>query len=61
MSPDETLATMQTTEEKHNKARITINLAVNVTDTNKLPPWFIEKAAKPRCFAEFNMQNFRMM
>jgi hypothetical protein len=26
-----------------------------------LPPWFIEKAAKPRCFAEFNMQNFRMM
>ena len=43
MSPDGTLATQQTPGGKHEKARISVNFATNVTGTDKLPPWFIGK------------------
>ena len=63
MSPDGTLATQQTPGGKHEKARISVNFATNVTGTDKLPPWFIGKAANPRCFGRsgINIHNFRMV
>lgn len=63
MTPDVTLATQQGAGRKHEKARITINLACNVTGSHKLDPWLIGKAAKPRCFggSSINIKNFRMI
>ena len=63
MTPDGTLGTKQSAGGKHDKARITINLACNVTGSHKLEPWFIGKAAKPRCFgrSSINIKNFRMV
>ena len=60
MIPDVTLAAQQGAGRKHDKARITINLACNVTGSHKLDPWFIGKAAKPRCFgrSSINIKNF---
>ena len=51
---------MQTPGSKHEKARITANFCCNVDGSHKLPPWFIGKAAKPRCFgsASINIRNF---
>ena len=56
MTPDSTLATMQTPGGKHEKARITANFCCNVDGSHKLPPWFIGKAAKPRCFGSANIK-----
>lgn len=63
MAPEVTLATQQGPGQKYDKARITINLAYNVTGSHKLDPWFICKAAKPRCFgrSSINVKNFRMV
>ena len=60
MTPDGTLGTEQSAGGKHDKARITINLACNVTGSHKLEPWFIGKAAKPQCFGQssINIKNF---
>ena len=46
MTPDVTLKSKQREGEKHDKARITINLACNITRSHKLDLKFIEKAAK---------------
>lgn len=56
MSSDETLANQQTVGGKHVKARISISLAVNVTGTDELSPWFIEKASRP-----IDINSFRMV
>ena len=45
------------TRGKTEKARITANLACNVTGTRKLSPWIIGKAKKPRCFKGINIAN----
>lgn len=58
-----TLATEQTPGGKHDKARISTNLAVNTTGTDRVPPWFIGIAATPRCFGRsgVNARNRRMV
>lgn len=58
-----TLATEQTPGGKHDKARISTNLAVNATGTDRVPPWFIDKAATPRCLGRsgVNARNRRMV
>ena len=45
------------------KACITANFCCNASGTNKLPIWFIETAAKPRCFtqAHVNICNLAMI
>jgi hypothetical protein len=48
--PDSTLATVQMAGGKVTKARITANFCCNASGTDKLPIWFIRRAAKPRCF-----------
>ena len=62
MSPDGTLATQQTPGGKHEKARISVNFAINVTGTDKLLLFFIRKAANLRCFGRsgINIHNFRL-
>lgn len=44
------MATHKISGKKKNKFRITILFACNATGTEKLPPFFIGKSAKPRCF-----------
>jgi len=44
------MATHKISGKKKNKFRITIAFACNATGTEKLPPFFIGKSAKPRCF-----------
>lgn len=63
MTPDGTLGTKQSAGRKHEKARITINLACNADGSHKLEPWFIGTAAVPRCFgrSSINIKNFRMV
>ena len=63
MSPDDALASRRQASGKLDKARITVNLACNVTGTRKLPPWFIGKAQTPRCFDNSGvyLENFRMV
>ena len=44
------MATHKISGKKRNKFQITIFFACNATGTEKLPPFFIGKSAKPRCF-----------
>lgn len=48
--PDRGMATHKISGKKKNKFRVTIFFACNATGTEKLPPFFIGKSAKPRCF-----------
>ena len=48
--PDRGMVTHKINGKKKNKSRITIAFACNATGTEKLPPLFIGKFAKPRCF-----------
>ncbi|KAI7950164.1 hypothetical protein MJO28_008985 [Puccinia striiformis f. sp. tritici] len=50
MPPDRGLAYSQEHGIKSNKTRITIALTCNSTGTEKLPPLFIGKWERPRCF-----------
>ena len=50
MTPEGTFGTEQGAGGKHDEARITINLACNVSGSHKLEFWFNGKAAVPRCF-----------
>ena len=61
-SPDRSIATMQMSGGKVDKARITANFCCNATGTNKVPIWFIGTAANPRCFrkAHVLMKNLAM-
>ena len=63
MSPDDTLTREVKAGGKLEKARITVNLACNVTGTRKLPPWIIGKARTPRCFGNsgVHVDNFPMV
>lgn len=63
MIPDETLKTKQSTRGKNDKARITINLACNITRSHKLELWFIKKAAKLKCSrrSAINIKNFQIV
>ena len=62
-SPDGALASQSEASGKLDKARITVNLACNITGTRKLPPWFIGKAQTPRCFdnSGIYVENFPMV
>ncbi|KIJ26760.1 hypothetical protein M422DRAFT_191800 [Sphaerobolus stellatus SS14] len=48
--PDHGLSTKQMSGKKSDKFRITLSLACNADGSKKLPPIFIGKSAKPRCF-----------
>lgn len=55
MTPDSTLATVQRPGMKLEKARITANFCCNASGTQKLFPWFIGTAKRPRCFTGANV------
>ncbi|KIO02118.1 hypothetical protein M404DRAFT_148352 [Pisolithus tinctorius Marx 270] len=48
--PDRSLATKQMSGKKKDKFRITIGFACNADGSEKLEPFFIGRAKKPRCF-----------
>ncbi|KIK74168.1 hypothetical protein PAXRUDRAFT_176504, partial [Paxillus rubicundulus Ve08.2h10] len=48
--PDRGLATKQMSGQKKEKFCITIGLACNADGSEKLEPFFISRAKKPRCF-----------
>lgn len=48
--PDRGLATRQMSGKKSDKFRITLGLACNADGSEKLPPIYIGKSAKPQCF-----------
>jgi len=48
--PDWGMATHKISGKKKNKFQITIAFACNASGTEKLPPFFIGKYAKPCCF-----------
>ena len=50
MKPDRSLSTFETKGTKKAKARIIINLCVNASGSDKLPPWFISTIKRPNCF-----------
>ena len=62
-TPNDTLATEQTSGERHEKARITARFCSNVTGIRKLRPWFIGKIKSPRCFnnAGVRFENLAMV
>ena len=49
MVPDRGLSTQQTSGTKKEKARIIVHFCCNADGSDKLPVWFIGKAADPRC------------
>ena len=55
--PDQGLATKQMAGKKKSKFRITIGLAANADGSEKLPLFFIGRAAKPRCFNKKSPQS----
>jgi hypothetical protein len=48
--PDRGLAQKQMSGKKRDKFRLTIGFACNAEGTEKLPPIYIGKSKKPRCF-----------
>ncbi|KIJ27263.1 hypothetical protein M422DRAFT_191236, partial [Sphaerobolus stellatus SS14] len=48
--PDHGLSTKQMSRKKSDKFHITLGLACNANRSEKLPPIFIGKSAKPWCF-----------
>lgn len=48
--PDRGLASKQMSGQERSKFRITIGLACNADGSEKLPPFYIGKSKKPRCF-----------
>ena len=57
LEPDHTLATRRLSGRKKDKERITIALCANADGSHKLDPLIIGKFAKPRCFANININN----
>jgi hypothetical protein len=51
-SPDRGLASKQTSGKKKERFRITIGFACNSDGSEKMPPIFIGKAKRPRCFGK---------
>ena len=62
-TPDSTLATEARPGSKLEKARITVNFCCNASGTEKLIPWFIGTAKRPRCFvgAGININNLPLV
>jgi len=54
-TPDRGLATQQRSGTKKNKARITAHFCCNSDGSDKIRPWFIGHALKPRCFGAANV------
>jgi len=50
MAPVRTISARQMEGTKQDKTRTTIAFTSNATGTDKLEPFFIGKAEKPRCF-----------
>jgi hypothetical protein len=48
--PDRGLASKQMKGKKKDKFRLTLGFACNANGTEKLPPFFIGRFGKPRCF-----------
>jgi hypothetical protein len=55
MIPDRGLSTEKLPGVKKEKERITAHFCCNADGSDKLPVWFIGKAAKPRCFGSANI------
>src|SRR3954468_23984448 len=56
MSPSQTLSTKPVPGRKKDKSRITVFLGVNATGTDKLKPWVIGKAKRPRPLSHVNLE-----
>jgi hypothetical protein len=56
MSPNQTLSTKPVHSEKKDKTRITVLLGANATGTDKLKPWVIGKAKRPRPLSKINLE-----
>jgi|GraSoiStandDraft_52_1057288.scaffolds.fasta_scaffold34078_1 hypothetical protein len=61
LEPDHTLATRRLSGRKKDKERITIALCANADGSHKLDPLIIGKFAKPRCFANININSLPIM
>ena len=57
LEPDRTLATKRLAGCKKDKERLTVALCVNANSSHKLDPLIIGKFAKPRCFANININS----
>jgi hypothetical protein len=56
MSPSQTLSTKPVPGRKKDKTRITVLLGINATGTNKLKPWVIGNAKRPRPLSKVNLE-----
>jgi hypothetical protein len=57
MSPSQTLSTKPVPGRKKDKTRITVLLGVNATGTDKLKPWVIGNAKRPRPLSKVNLEH----
>ena len=56
MAPNQTLSTKQVRGQKKDKTRVTVLLGVNATGTDKLKPWVIGNAKRPRPLSKVNLE-----
>ena len=56
MLPSQTLSTKPVPGRKKDKTWITVLLDVNVTETDKLKPWVIGNAKRPRPLSKVNLE-----
>jgi len=56
MSPNQTLSTSPVLGQKKDKTRITVLLSTNVIGTDKLTPWVIGNAKRPRALSRTNLE-----
>jgi hypothetical protein len=56
MPPNQTLSSKPVLGQKKDKTRITVLLGANATGTDKLMPWVIGNAKRPRPFSRINLQ-----
>ncbi|KAH9102437.1 hypothetical protein AeMF1_020972 [Aphanomyces euteiches] len=60
-APDTTISKTATQGLKKDKTRITVALAANCSGSDKLPLFFIGKAARPRCFGNKSAEQLRFI
>ena len=56
MAPNQTLSTKPVHGQKKDKTRVTVLLGVNATGTDKLKPWVIGNAKRPRPLLHMNLE-----
>ena len=61
LEPDHSLATHRLSGRKKDKERLSIALCANADGSHKLDPLIIGKFAKPRCFANINVNSLPIM